>query len=85
MAELVLPPEENLGEFGRAIGRARNAAKLTFEQLAERADVSRRTLINIEHGKANPTVKKVHAIAHALNVPIADLVNALCVDHKPSG
>ena len=52
--------------FGRNVCRLRNEARLTQEQLAEKADISRRFLQEIEAGEKNPTVDVITRIRIAL-------------------
>ncbi|MCV0404561.1 MAG: helix-turn-helix domain-containing protein, partial [Chloroflexi bacterium] len=56
--------------LGRAIGErvrsSRVANDFTLDQLAQRAGVSRRMLINIEHGTANPSMAILLRIGDAL-------------------
>lgn len=79
------PPPANFAALGVEVARARLAAGLTLEALAERSGVSRRTLIDIEQGRGNPTVRILHAIAHSANAPMGELVAALCAGHRPVG
>jgi transcriptional regulator with XRE-family HTH domain len=62
----------------RVIGvRVRNAradAKLTQEQLAERAGVSWRYIHRVEHGTTGSSIGALLRIARALHVSLADLV-----------
>jgi transcriptional regulator with XRE-family HTH domain len=74
-------PEPDQREFGVRVAQARIAAHLTLDQLAERSAVSRRMLIEIEQGRANPSNRIVHAIAHATGANPGDLANALCTHH----
>jgi transcriptional regulator with XRE-family HTH domain len=78
-------PLANHREFGHAMARARRAAGLTLDKLAERSGVSRRMLIEIEQGRANPSLKVLHAVVHATGAPIAELWAAACVGHAASG
>jgi transcriptional regulator with XRE-family HTH domain len=76
-------PEQNQNAFGVAMAQARLREGLTLDDLAERSAVSRRTLIEIEQGRANPSTLKVHAIAHATNTPVGELMLGLCEGHEP--
>ncbi|HWE92207.1 MAG TPA: helix-turn-helix transcriptional regulator [Pseudonocardiaceae bacterium] len=78
------PPPANLAALGVEIARARLAAGLTLDGLAERSGVSRRMLIEIEQGRANPTVRILHAIAHGADASMCQLVLAACTDHPPA-
>ena len=58
--------------------KARRAAGLTRQQLAERSGVSINTLQSCEQGKRNinrSPVEDVLSIAEVLNVPIASILN----------
>jgi hypothetical protein len=41
-------------------------------------------LIEIEQGRANPTVRILHAIAHGADASMCQLVLAACTDHPPA-
>ena len=75
------PPLADLPSLGRAVARARHAADLTLEGLAERSGVSRRMLVEVEQGRVNCTVGVLHAIAHAVSIPMGRLAEAAC-GHK---
>lgn len=49
-----------------AVSRAREQAHLTQEQLAERSGLSRNTIIRIERGRTNPSMKTLERIAQAM-------------------
>lgn len=53
-AEGTLEPGK-LREFGLLLGRLRKAAELSYTGLGKMAVLSRNTLINLEHGRVNPT------------------------------
>jgi len=59
--------------FGQNVCRLRTAAKLTQENLAEKADLSRRFLQAIEAGNKNPTVNTVVRLKKALACSWHDL------------
>ncbi len=64
--------------LGQTIKRLRNqhTPPLTQEALAQRAEINRITLANIEAGRAgNPTLTTLKKIASGLNVQVADLLN----------
>ena len=52
---------------------ARTALDLTQSELAEIVDVSRQTIVAIEKGEYNPTIKLCLAICRALNKTLNDL------------
>ena len=49
-----------------AVSRAREEARPTQEQLAERSGVSRVTINRIERGKLNPSMKTLSRLARAM-------------------
>jgi transcriptional regulator with XRE-family HTH domain len=59
--------------LGKAIRELRETREMTQEDLAAVAEITVRTLSQIETGNANPTWATVDDIADALNVSIADL------------
>lgn len=68
----------NALSLGRAVAAARQAAGLTLDGLAARSGVSRRMLVDIEQGRKASTVKTLHAIAHAVSVPLGTLAESAC-------
>ena len=63
----------SLSELGNRIREEREKQKLTQEQLAERADIGRRTIQSIELGEKSPSLDTVWRIAVALSVPFEGL------------
>lgn len=61
-------------QIGRRIRDARIDADLTQEQLAERTDLDRRTIINIEMGHFAARIDSLLMIADAVHVPLSRLV-----------
>jgi len=62
-------------QLGKRVRRFRETQKLSQEELAYRASVHRTYLGGIERGERNPSLKNLAAIAKALNVRLADLVD----------
>lgn len=62
-------------QLGKRIRRFRETQKLSQEELAYRAGVHRTYLGGIERGERNPSLKNLAAIAKALNVRLANLVD----------
>src|SRR5512135_2402630 len=60
--------------IGERVKHARQARRWTLDQLAEGAGVSRRMLINVEQGAANPSVGTLLRISDALGVGLPALV-----------
>lgn len=63
--------------FGQSVYRLRNAANLTQEQLAEKADISRRYVQMIESAQYTPTIDVASRLRAALGVDWADLLKGL--------
>lgn len=55
------------------IKELRNKFALTQEELANRVGVRRETIVFLEQGKYNPSLKLAHDIAKALKTKIDDL------------
>ena len=68
--------EEQLGVMGRRINEARGSRKMTQQALADASGLDRTYISLVEHGKQNLTIGAVLKIAHALDMPIGDLVAA---------
>ena len=62
-------------QLGKRIRQFRGTRKLSQEELAYKAGVHRTYLGGIERGERNPSLKNLAAIAKALNVRLADLVD----------
>ena len=58
------------------------ADEMTQQQLAEKAGVSRQTIVAIEGGKYNPSLELAFRIAHAFNVPIDEVFNYHVIEKK---
>ena len=59
--------------MGRVIRKARENKSITQEALAERIEVSLRTIGDIENGHRNPTVDTLYRLIQVLDIP-ADLI-----------
>jgi transcriptional regulator with XRE-family HTH domain len=70
--------EESTAALASAIGvrvrQERQARRWTLDQLAEAAGVSRRMVVNVEQGAANPSVGTLLRISDALGVGLPALV-----------
>jgi transcriptional regulator with XRE-family HTH domain len=60
--------------IGARVRRERQERGWTLDQLADAAGVSRRMVINVEHGAANPSVATLLRISDALGVGLPALV-----------
>jgi len=63
----------NSSRFGDAVRRARAAAGLTQEELAERAGLDRSYIGGVERGDRNPTLIVIEKIAEGLGIDLAEL------------
>lgn len=65
-----------LSHVGRNLRRLRAVEEMSQTELAVRSGLSRRTIINIEAGEANPSLSGLDHLARALGVSLVDLVAA---------
>lgn len=56
----------------------------SIDRLAEGSGVHRKTIIEVESGRVAAKISTIHAIAHALGVPLGELVSVLCERHSRS-
>lgn len=62
-----------MAEFICNIKKYRQLNELTQEQLAEKVGVRRETIMRLEAGKYNPSLKLAVDISRVLNTPIEEL------------
>ncbi|MBI1785289.1 helix-turn-helix transcriptional regulator [Candidatus Sumerlaeota bacterium] len=62
--------------FGKNIEQLRRQRGLSLDSLAERSQVSKAMLSQIEKGKVNPTIGILWKIAEGLNVQLRDLISS---------
>lgn len=62
--------------IARRVAALRKSNQLTFDELAARSDISKGMLVQIEQGRANPSISTLCKLAAGLRVSVADLVNA---------
>ena len=63
--------------FGQSVRQRREARQFTQEVLAEKADLDRTYISDIERGTRNPGVKNVVRLARALGVTSAKLMEGV--------
>jgi transcriptional regulator with XRE-family HTH domain len=61
--------------IGERVRQHRTARGWTLDELADRSGVSRRMLINIEHGEGNPSIATLLRVSDALGVGLPVLVD----------
>ena len=69
------PEAAFLRALGKRIRIARLTRELTQAELADAAGISRSFISLIEHGSHGVDVVRLHRIAAALDMPLAELVN----------
>ncbi|MFJ5817473.1 helix-turn-helix transcriptional regulator [Streptomyces sp. NPDC093108] len=79
------PPEPDPMALRQALSRLRAARGWSYDELASRSGLSRRTLIEIEQGRTIGTLNTWHALAHAFGIPLGELLAPLCTGHEPPG
>lgn len=62
--------------FGQVLGSLRRTAKLSQEELADRSNLHRTYISQLERGLKSPSLKAIAAIAKALNIAPHALVRA---------
>ena len=67
--------EAILKQFGAHFREKRKEKRLTLKALAFEADVELSQIYRIEHGKVNPTLTTLKALAKALDIPIVELMD----------
>ncbi|MFF1257575.1 helix-turn-helix transcriptional regulator [Streptomyces sp. NPDC058321] len=81
----IFPPDPNLTALRLELARLRGERGWTYDELASRSGLSRRTLIEVEQGRTIGSLKTWHALAHALDVPVDHLFATLCEGHAAPG
>jgi transcriptional regulator with XRE-family HTH domain len=69
-------PEEVAGSLAANLRRLRALRGWSLEAVAERAGVSKNTVIQVEQGRANPSISTLCRLADALGVGVASLIEA---------
>jgi transcriptional regulator with XRE-family HTH domain len=59
--------------FGKAIRRRRRELDLSQEELAERAELHRTYISNIERGELNPSLETMEKLVKALDISVSAL------------
>jgi transcriptional regulator with XRE-family HTH domain len=57
---------------------------MSIDLLAELSGVHRKSIIQIEAGRVAAKINTLHGIAHALGVPLPELVEPVCERHPKS-
>ncbi|MFG2313326.1 helix-turn-helix domain-containing protein [Streptomyces sp. NPDC048566] len=76
-------PHPQLQAFGFAVRDARESCGMSTEALAEAADLSARMVIGIEHGKRNPSLLTILALAQGLGVTPGRLLESEMPRREP--
>jgi transcriptional regulator with XRE-family HTH domain len=66
-----------LTDFGNRLKAIRTERGLTQEKLAELAGLHRTYVGAVERGERNISLKNIHSLALALDVPISELLKSL--------
>ena len=71
--------DQDAAELSTAIGmrvkQERQARRWTLDQLSDAAGVSRRALVNVEQGSANPSIATLLRLSDALGIGLPELVD----------
>lgn len=71
--------------FGKAVRRRRRELDLSQEELAERAELHRTYLSDIERGEGNPSLEIIEKLANALDISVVSLFSDYKIDQKKGG
>ncbi|CAM4037504.1 MULTISPECIES: helix-turn-helix domain-containing protein [Actinomycetes] len=74
-------PAPDLRALGVEVARLRKESGFSIDRLAEAAGVHRKTIIEVEAGRVAAKISTLHGIAHALGVPLTELVAPVCARH----
>ena len=77
-------PAPDLHALGHEIARLRREQGMSIDRLAEATGVHRKTIIEVEAGRVAAKISTIHGIAHALGVPLPELIAPLCARHPKS-
>ncbi|GHJ95864.1 hypothetical protein SNE510_53830 [Streptomyces sp. NE5-10] len=77
------PPEPDPTALRLSLAQLRAQRGWSYDELAARSGLSRRTLIEIEQGRTIGTLATWHALAHAFAMPLGELLGPLCAGHEP--
>lgn len=69
------PDTEDTGTYAHVIRGLRVASDMSIRSLATRAGIGHATLAAVENGKQAPTRRTLAALAVALDVPVAELID----------
>jgi DNA-binding XRE family transcriptional regulator len=61
-------------KFGLNVKKYRKTTGMTQEKLAEAAKVDPKSIISIENGTRNPTLRTIYRLAKAFKISIGELV-----------
>lgn len=62
------------GKLGDNIKKARRKIGMSQEELAEKAKIDPKSIVQIEAGKRNPTLKTIKKIASSLSVKLTEIL-----------
>ncbi|MCX4906684.1 helix-turn-helix transcriptional regulator [Streptomyces sp. NBC_00878] len=79
------PPDPDPTALRQALARHRAERGWSYDELAARSGLSRRTLIEVEQGRTIGSLGTWHALAHAFGIPLGELLDPLCTGHEPPG
>lgn len=77
-------PVPDIRALGIEVARLRRERGMSIDRLAEAAEVHRKSIIQIEAGRVAAKISTLHGIAHALGVPLTELVAPVCARHPKS-
>ncbi|OZM70396.1 transcriptional regulator [Amycolatopsis antarctica] len=78
-------PDADYDALRAAFEKHRKDQQLSFDALVRMTGIARSSIIDIAQGRTRGSLESWHRLAHALDVPLADLMRQLCADHGTEG
>ncbi|MEU5045939.1 helix-turn-helix transcriptional regulator [Streptomyces griseorubiginosus] len=79
----IFPPNPDFKALRLELARLRAVRGWSYDELAARSGLVRRTLIEIAQGRTIGTLRPWNALAHVLGTPLDELFGTLCHGHEP--
>ncbi|MCD7777834.1 MAG: helix-turn-helix transcriptional regulator [Clostridiales bacterium] len=70
-----MPKTDTIILLGKAVKYARSELGLTQKEVAKKADINERTILNIENYRGNPTLQVISPIFRVLNIDSREIFN----------
>lgn len=85
VGQVPVRPEPNLTAMRIAFSTKRKAGRLTYEDVAEKSGIARRTVQRLETGEREGNLKTWFYLANAVDLQFSTLVSSLYDEPAPDG